>query len=103
MFGIGKLILIDGTLVISDFLNGQLNGSTRIIRPNGDYFNGKIDGHTGWGSGVTLENGTHYEGNVQQSKPHGEGREEGQGYKFEGTYEEGKKKKGILRWNLEKK
>lgn len=35
MSGIGKLLLRDGTLVQSDFLNNKMNGKTRIIRPNG--------------------------------------------------------------------
>lgn len=60
MHSVGKLALSDGTFLISDFLNGQLNGLTRIIKPNGDYFNGKIDGSTGWGSGVIIENGTRF-------------------------------------------
>ena len=102
MLGIGKMLLPDGTLIISDFLNNQLNGYTRVIKPNGDYFDGKIDGNNGSAFGVIFENGNLYEGNILYSKPHGEGKENGHGFHFEGLYVEGKKRRGVLQWNLEK-
>ena len=40
MNGVGKLLQPDGTLIQSDFLNDKLNGKTRIIKINGEYFDG---------------------------------------------------------------
>lgn len=43
MNGLGKMLQPDGTLIQSDFLNNKLNGKTRILKINGDYFDGKIN------------------------------------------------------------
>ena len=42
MIGLGKLLDADGTLIQSHFLDSELNGKTRIIKVNGDYFDGFV-------------------------------------------------------------
>ena len=98
MIGIGKLLLPDGTLIQSDFINGQINGKTRIIKFNGEYFDGKTGVH-GLSEGTVYENGIIYQGKMLNNKPHGKGKEITGEYEFEGIFEEGKKIKGKLKWN----
>ena len=53
MRGLGKLLNSDGTFIQSDFINNNVNGKTRIIRPSGDYFDGKIN-YDGSGVGIVF-------------------------------------------------
>ena len=102
MMGIGKLLNFDGTFIQSDFINSNVNGKTRIIKPNGEYFDGKIS-HDGTGIGTVFENNIKYSGKLLNNKPHGKGKEAATTFTFDGEYENGNKKHGLLKWTSNKK
>ena len=102
MMGLGRLLNEDGTYIQSDFVNSVVNGRTRVIKPSGQYFDGKIN-HDGSGIGTVFENDIKYNGKLRNNKPHGKGKEVGPDFTFDGQYEKGSKKSGRLKWNINKK
>jgi hypothetical protein len=86
MWGPGRLLLPDGTLIESEFEDGEPNNRTRIFKTNGDYFAGLLFPHSSKCVGAVQEKGIRYQGELLNRKPHGLGKEECDQYKFEGTF-----------------
>lgn len=79
--GTGTLTKVDGTICAGEWEQGQLTSPAKIIYPNGNKFNGTVDGLLPHGKGKMVEHGTEFEGSWKNSKMEGE---------FTITYPDGK-------------
>lgn len=63
MNGYGNMLLPDKSLVKGYFLNNQLIGEARVIKENGNYYQGQVQNNKAHGQGTLFENGIQYTGN----------------------------------------
>ena len=73
--GRGFKILVNGGVIEGNWKDGVLNGKSRLIYSNGDYFEGEFLNGTIQGGVLVSKNGSRYEGEWENYKQNGKGKE----------------------------
>ena len=101
MEGKGHMLLMDeGYLIVSEFVNRRAQGEGAIYFSNGDYFKGQVDNETMNNGILSLANGSVYEGSFYQNQFNWKGTMRFQdGRVYQGDFVAGKKQgRGVFTW-----
>lgn len=73
MHGKGFFVLPDKSLLTCTMNENVISRKSRIIYPNGDYYEGEVSNNRAQGKGKLVEGKVTYIGEFKDNRPHGKG------------------------------